>query len=52
MAFSKKYDPSFEADLYKRWQSEGYFQPQESKTGKKPFVMMLPPPNVTGVLHA
>jgi valyl-tRNA synthetase len=47
----KAYDPkSFEDRIYEAWMSKGLFQPA-GKPGKKPFVIVIPPPNVTGVLH-
>src|SRR6266540_5163021 len=47
----KHYRPSaVEQDLYQWWESNGFFTPDESNPGK-PFVMMLPLPNVTGDLH-
>lgn len=47
----KAYDPkSFEDRVYAKWQESGAFQPSSEK-GKKPFVVVIPPPNVTGVLH-
>jgi valyl-tRNA synthetase len=39
-----------EADLYRWWEESGFFTPDEKDPGK-PFVMMLPLPNVTGDLH-
>jgi len=33
-----------------RWESNGYFQPDEAAAGE-PFTMAMPPPNVTGRLH-
>lgn len=33
------------------WQEAGYFQPRAPREGEKPFVITIPPPNVTGVLH-
>ena len=52
VSFSEKhYRPSaIEQDLYQWWESNGFFTPDPSNTGK-PFVMMLPLPNVTGDLH-
>ncbi|NOX65217.1 MAG: class I tRNA ligase family protein, partial [Chlorobi bacterium] len=45
----KPYNPSnFEANWYKLWEEHELFEPTE--TGE-PFCMVLPPPNVTGVLH-
>lgn len=47
----KTYDPKdFEDRLYKYWNENGYFTPKVDKT-KKPFTIMMPPPNVTGSLH-
>ncbi len=47
----KAYDPkTFEDRVYAKWQDEKAFQPA-GKPGKKPFVVVIPPPNVTGVLH-
>jgi len=47
----KAYDPSsVEGRLYSRWVEKGYFTPQVDH-GKKPFVIIMPPPNVTGELH-
>ncbi|MCL4394901.1 MAG: valine--tRNA ligase, partial [Chloroflexi bacterium] len=47
----KAYDPKqVEERLYDWWEANGYFQPRvDSK--KKPFVISIPPPNVTGELH-
>jgi len=39
-----------EGDLYEWWERSGFFTPDE-RSEKKPFVMMLPLPNVTGDLH-
>lgn len=51
----KNFDPKFvEAAWYSWWKKQGYFHanPENIKSGKKqPYVMMLPPPNVTGALH-
>lgn len=46
----KAYDPkAFEDSIYKQWVEDGNFK---SSTGKgKPFVIVMPPPNVTGILH-
>ena len=47
------YDPAaIEHGLYDWWDSQGYFAPREEREGDgKPFVMIMPPPNLTGVLH-
>ena len=47
----KTYDPKdFEDRLYKFWSENNYFTPKVDKD-KKPFTIMMPPPNVTGSLH-
>nr|WP_031263526.1 valine--tRNA ligase [Sporolactobacillus laevolacticus] len=46
-----KYDPSQnEEKWYKTWLEEGYFK-AESDPEKKPYSIVIPPPNVTGKLH-
>ena len=51
MEFPKRYEPkSFEDAIAKRDEEAGYYQPQESRTGKT-FYIPIPPPNVTGNLH-
>jgi valyl-tRNA synthetase len=39
-----------EGPLYERWESRGYFR-ADAASGKEPFGIVIPPPNVTGVLH-
>ncbi|SHH90578.1 valine--tRNA ligase [Sporanaerobacter acetigenes] len=47
----KTYDPKdFEDRIYKYWNDSGYFKAKVNKE-KKPFTIMMPPPNVTGNLH-
>ena len=47
----KVYKPQeVEKKWYQFWEESGYFTPQIDSS-KKPFVMMMPPPNVTGSLH-
>lgn len=51
--FLKPYNPqAVEADIYKRWEDSGYFNP-DNLPGERtePFSIVLPPPNVTGTLH-
>lgn len=49
--FSKNWQHSeIEAELYDKWESAGYFKPEVNPDGK-PFVIAIPPPNVTGKLH-
>ncbi len=46
-----KYNPSeFEKKIYKKWEDGGYFHADVNKD-KKPFTIVMPPPNVTGQLH-
>ena len=50
----KQYDPSqYEEDIYRKWEESGAFAPNTAavQEGKEPFVIMLPPPNITGSLH-
>ncbi|WBW99738.1 valine--tRNA ligase [Oceanirhabdus sp. W0125-5] len=48
---AKNYDPKeFEDRLYKWWEEEGFFTPKVDKD-KKPYSIMMPPPNITGQLH-
>ncbi len=42
---------SVEAPLYERWVERGYFT-ADAGSDKPPFTIVLPPPNVTGSLHA
>ena len=51
--FLKPYDPGAnEAEIYKMWEESGYFNP-DNLPGERtePFTIVLPPPNVTGILH-
>ena len=49
--FSKPYNPkSTETRIYENWENTGYFSPKIDKS-QDPFVMIMPPPNVTGQLH-
>lgn len=56
----KAYEPqNYEDEIYKEWESSGYFSPEKNPSWiKKPedpkrphFSIVLPPPNVTGTLH-
>jgi valyl-tRNA synthetase len=48
----KNFDASaVETFLYDWWEASGFFTPPPERPGEKPFVMMLPLPNVTGDLH-
>ena len=47
----KVYDPKqFEQKLYRFWNENGYFSAKPNPD-KKPFSIVIPPPNVTGQLH-
>ena len=57
-----KYSPDLEAGWYDWWEAQGYFKPDSvakyfpggcggSPKQRAKFSMVLPPPNVTGVLH-
>ncbi len=48
---AKTYDPAQVEDrLYKEWTEKGYFH-AEPDNSKKPFTIVIPPPNITGQLH-
>ncbi len=47
----KIYDPKQVEDrLYNEWMEKGYFHAKVDKT-KKPYTIVIPPPNITGQLH-
>ena len=47
----KTYDPKdIEDRLYSKWMKNGYFH-AEVNENKKPFTIVIPPPNITGKLH-
>lgn len=46
-----KYDPSQVEDrIYQNWEERGYFH-AEVDENKKPYTIVMPPPNITGQLH-
>ena len=48
---AKTYDPKgIEDRLYKKWEDNGYFHATADRS-KKPFTIVMPPPNITGQLH-
>ncbi|GKU23872.1 valine--tRNA ligase [Clostridium folliculivorans] len=48
---STTYNPKeFEERLYKTWEEKKYFTPEVDKN-KKPYTIIMPPPNITGKLH-
>ena len=57
--FKKPYDPAqCEADVYKKWEDSGYFNPDTCvehgvcKKDAEPYCIIMPPPNANGSLHA
>lgn len=47
---SKTYDPTLIEDrIYEKWLKKGYFKGKVNKD-KKPYTIVIPPPNVTGML--
>ncbi len=47
----KAYEPqAVETKWYRFWEEGGYFKPRPNPA-RKPFVISMPPPNVTGALH-
>ena len=47
-----QYNPSaIESALYAWWQERGLFTPHAGDAGGRPYVIMMPPPNVTAALH-
>ena len=48
---AKQYDPKeVEGKIYKMWEDSGAFRAVVNK-GKKPYTIVMPPPNITGQLH-
>lgn len=41
-----------EKRLYDWWETSGYFKPEVAPADAEPFVISMPPPNVTGALHS
>ncbi|NTW22923.1 valine--tRNA ligase [Candidatus Falkowbacteria bacterium] len=47
---AKSFEPSlYEDGVYKKWEESGFFNPDN--LAGDPYSIMMPPPNVTGVLH-
>ena len=47
----QRFDPkAAEADIYARWEEDGCFKPS-GDTSAEAYSIVIPPPNVTGVLH-
>ncbi|NMB57268.1 valine--tRNA ligase [Candidatus Beckwithbacteria bacterium] len=52
MDISKNYDHQNESKIYQKWQDSGLFNPDNLPASyQEPYSIMMPPPNVTGVLH-
>ena len=48
---AKTYDPAgIEKRLYDKWVEKGYFHAEVDRS-RKPFTIVMPPPNITGQLH-
>lgn len=51
LQMEKTYDPaSVETRLYELWERKGYFHAKPNPD-KKPYCIVIPPPNITGKLH-
>ena len=50
-----RYDPTaLEAEIYARWEERGYFRADPARVlngERQPYTIVIPPPNVTSVLH-
>ena len=47
----KNYNPAeIESRLYEKWENKKYFHAEVDRS-KKPFTIVMPPPNITGQLH-
>lgn len=50
-SIQKAFEPqAMEGPIYQNWQARGYFSPQPDPA-KKPYTIVIPPPNITGQLH-
>jgi len=55
--FPKSYEPKdHEEEIYRAWETSGFFNPDKLPEKRYPknaplYTAMLPPPNITGVLH-
>src|SRR4051812_45673999 len=50
MEIPKTFDPSaIENKWYERWEEQGFFHSEPDE--REPFTIVMPPPNVTGILH-
>ena len=47
-----QYQPQDSEDrVYQAWETSGFFNPDNLATRKKPFTIIMPPPNANGSLH-
>jgi len=47
-----QYNPAaIESELYRWWEERGLFRPEGQAASRRPYVIVMPPPNVTAVLH-
>jgi len=56
MGLSERFDPSIEPRIYKQWQEAGCFTANADRSARvggerDPFTVVMPPPNVTAILH-
>ena len=51
MTLPKTYDKSRESEIFARWMDNRYFK-ATPHSGKTPYTIMMPPPNITSQLHA
>ena len=56
MSLSERFDPSLEPRIYQQWQDEGCFTADADRSARvggdrEPFTIVMPPPNVTAILH-
>ncbi len=50
MTMEKNYNPNIEKRIYDNWTEKGYFKASPDPK-RKPYTIMMPPPNITGQLH-
>ena len=53
MELTSQYNPKeVEEKIYQTWEKSGYFSPDNlPKSHKKPYTIIMPPPNANGKLH-
>ena len=52
MELPTRFEPKeHEGPIYSAWKASGGFQPRPARGGRGTYCVMIPPPNVTGVLH-